>query len=162
MAVQSSETTAFTIRTLDEVLALAVNAAQVCAYPGPVALGLAELLVNAIEHGNLGIDYAEKARLQAAGTWMNEVARRQSMAENHHKRVRLEIASEGSRRHFRIRDEGPGFDWRRFLDSASARALAPNGRGIALARRIAFSGLEFCGAGNEVHAWVDEAEEECL
>jgi CheY-like chemotaxis protein len=37
--------------------------------PETLAMGLSELLVNGVEHGNLGIDFAEKSRLREADCW---------------------------------------------------------------------------------------------
>jgi hypothetical protein len=51
---------------------------------------------------------------------------------------------------FAIRDCGAGFAWERFLSLDETRAFHPNGRGIALARNIAFRTLEYRGCGNEV------------
>ena len=55
---------------------------------------------------------------------------------------------------FIVRDEGAGFDWQRYLDFAPDRAFDPNGRGIAMARRMSFAQLEYRGCGNEVVAIV--------
>jgi len=156
-AMRLVERAEFSAQTLDEAAALALTAAMVCDNPEPVAIGLAELLVNGIEHGNLGIDFIEKGRLKEDGTWKLEVARRAALAENRGKRVRLALWRQDSQRHFRICDEGDGFDWRRFLELDPERAFALNGRGIVLARSVAFTGIEYSEAGNEVHAWVDQA-----
>lgn len=51
-----------------------------------------------------------------------------------------------------IIDEGAGFDWRRYLDFDPERAFHAHGRGIAMARKLSFDGLEYRGRGNEV--WV--------
>ena len=48
-------------------LLLAENA---CPDPGRGGVGLTELMVNAIEHGNLQITHEEKSRLQARAPWM--------------------------------------------------------------------------------------------
>jgi anti-sigma regulatory factor (Ser/Thr protein kinase) len=144
----------FSVRTLEEAAAVATTAALVCPRPEAVAMGLAELLVNGVEHGNLGIDFAAKGALKTSGTWAEEVNRRLLLAEHREKRVRLSVAKEGSRWHFHIRDDGPGFDWRRFIELDPERAFAPNGRGIALARQIAFDEVSYVGKGNEVHAWL--------
>jgi hypothetical protein len=47
-----------------------------------------------------------------------------------------------------------GFDWPRYLEMDAERAFAPNGRGIALARQLAFGDLEYQGNGNTVRATV--------
>jgi len=50
----------------------------------------------------------------------------------------------------RIEDEGPGFDWLRYLEFDPERAFDPNGRGIALARMSGAARVEYQGCGNTV------------
>jgi hypothetical protein len=69
--------------------------ANACPDPDSAVVGLTELLLNAVEHGNLGITYE--------------------------------------------------------------RAFDTHGRGIAMARRLSFSSLDYRGAGNEVVATVRAA-----
>ena len=45
-----------------------------CEEPDLAGMGLVELLVNAVEHGNLGITFHEKSELLSAGRWEEEVA----------------------------------------------------------------------------------------
>ena len=49
----------FSYRTVEEAAILAAFVAQARPQPDAAALALSELLVNAVEHGNLGISYAE-------------------------------------------------------------------------------------------------------
>ena len=144
----------FVFRSMDEAHALAALAASICDEPDVVALGLSELLVNAVEHGNLGICFREKSRLREAGEWELEVRRRLSLPENLAKRVRLAVSAEPDGWTFTIEDEGEGFHWHDFLELAPERAFAPNGRGIALARQLAFDGLEYLGDGSTARATV--------
>ena len=106
------------------------------------------MLVNAIEHGNLGIDFHEKSRLKEQDCWQQEVERRLALPENREKYVRIEIARVGAEWEFLIADQGEGFAWADFLEFSPERAFAPNGRGIVLARQLAFSSMEFEGGGN--------------
>lgn len=142
----------YRFRTLDEGQALAAALATVCAEPERAAMGLVELFVNAVEHGNLGIDFENKARLLAAGQWQTETQRRLELPENAGKFVDVRAARSGGEVVVVIRDQGEGFDWRRFLTLDESRAFYPNGRGIALARQIAFTRVEYRGKGNEVEA----------
>ena len=144
----------FVFRSMDEAHALAALAASICDEPDVVALGLSELLVNAVEHGNLGICFREKSRLREAGEWEVEVRRRLSLPENLAKRVRLAVSAEPDGWTFTVEDEGEGFEWRDFLELVPERAFAPNGRGIALARQLAFDGLEYLGDGSTARATV--------
>ena len=124
-----------------------------------VGIGLAELMLNAIEHGNLGITYAEKSELLAADRWQEEVARRLVAKEFGDRHAELEFTREGDHVRFTIRDEGAGFDWRNFLEMDPARAFDSHGRGIALARQLAFASLEYQGIGNVVTATLHLSEE---
>lgn len=148
----------FSIRTLEEARALASFIALLGAQPETLAMGLSELLVNGVEHGNLGIDFAEKSRLREADRWEEEVARRLALDENRGKSVRLRVRGDDSRWTFEIHDDGPGFDWRRFLDFDPERALAPNGRGIALSRQLSFASLTYLPPGNQVVVTVAKPE----
>lgn len=140
----------FRFRTLEHARALAAAFAALCEEPDLAGLGLVELLVNAIEHGNLGISFHEKSELLSAGRWEEEIAARLQQPENRGKCAELECRREGGSIVFVIRDRGAGFAWERFLALDETRAFHPNGRGIALARNVAFRTLEFRGSGNEV------------
>ncbi|MCB1938391.1 MAG: response regulator [Rhodocyclaceae bacterium] len=153
-ALRTMESGHFSFRTLDEAQALAALVASICDEPEIVVLGLSELLVNAVEHGNLGIRFDEKSRLREAGIWENEVARRLALPENAHRRVELTVTSEPDAWVFTVQDTGTGFDWNTYLELAPERAFAPNGRGIALARQLAFHSLEYLGCGNCVRGAV--------
>lgn len=59
----------FFVRTLDEARKLAAFIALLGPQPETLAMGLSELLVNGVEHGNLGIDFAEKSRLRETDCW---------------------------------------------------------------------------------------------
>jgi CheY-like chemotaxis protein/anti-sigma regulatory factor (Ser/Thr protein kinase) len=142
----------FTLSTLDEVGCLAAFLAQACPQPEAAVLGLSELLVNAIEHGNLGISYAEKSRLKRSDQWQEEILRRLALPENRDKVVEVEFRRQDDLVRICIRDQGEGFDWSRYLDFDPARAFDPNGRGIAMARLGSLNNLEFIGNGNTVIA----------
>jgi CheY-like chemotaxis protein len=140
----------FHFRTLEDARALAAALASLCEEPDLAGMGLIELLINAVEHGNLGIGYHEKAELLSAGRWEEEVGARLQRPENQDKSAEVECRREGARLLFTIRDRGAGFAWECFLSLDESRAFHPNGRGIALARNIAFRTLEYQGCGNQV------------
>jgi CheY-like chemotaxis protein/anti-sigma regulatory factor (Ser/Thr protein kinase) len=144
----------FSVRTLQEAQDVAALCAQLCPDPEVAGIGLSELMVNAIEHGNLGVLYEEKSRLKREDIWAREIERRLALPENGHKRVTLTFHRDITEMIFTIRDCGPGFDWTRYLDLDPERAFDPNGRGIALARHISFDRLEYHGSGSEVEAAV--------
>ena len=138
----------FCVRTIDEASRLAAFIAQACPNPEASVLGISELLVNAVEHGNLGVSYAEKATLKLNDTWRDEIDRRSLLPENLAKYVTLSFLREGSSITLRITDEGSGFAWQDYLEMNPDRACDPNGRGIALARMLSFSSIYYEGCGN--------------
>ncbi|MBF0614086.1 MAG: response regulator [Magnetococcales bacterium] len=141
----------FRLRTIQEAKALAASLANICPDPDQVVMGLSELLINAVEHGNLGITYAEKSRAMTTfDGWDLLVEERLALPENSHKWVHLYIERPPGEIRFRIVDQGPGFDWRPFETLSPERAFDTHGRGIAMAKMYSFSSLEFQGTGNEV------------
>lgn len=140
----------FVLTSLDEAEAVAGLLALSAKDGETVAMGLAELLVNGIEHGNLGIDFKTKSRLKSDECWQEEVMRRQALPENAGKRVAVSVKTGEQMMTVTISDQGPGFAWQEFLTISPDRAFAPNGRGIAVSRQMAFSELTYHGKGNTV------------
>jgi DNA-binding response OmpR family regulator len=148
----------FSVRTLDEAQRLAAFLAQLCPEPKMAVLGIAELLVNAIEHGNLGISCAEKSALMREDRLVQELARRHELPECRDKRAHISVERQTAELTFTVSDEGQGFDYRPYLELDPARAFEPNGRGIALARMMSFSRLEYQGQGNVVIASIGQRQ----
>lgn len=144
----------FAFRTTDDARDLATLLAQVAPDPGRVVLGLSELMLNAIEHGNLGITYEEKSALGGGEPLMGEIARRLAAPGNADKRAVVEFRRNGAELCFVIRDCGKGFDWQNYLEMSPKRAFDTHGRGIAMSRMISFDRMQYRGCGNEVEAVV--------
>ncbi len=145
----------FHIRTMEEAKDLGTLLAAICPDPMNAVIGLTELLVNAVEHGNLGITYEEKSNLNATGAWETEVEHRLGMPENAAKLVTVSLARRAAELRFTIRDEGPGFEWLNFVQADPGRAFDNHGRGIVIARSVSFDEIEYHGAGNEVTAVIN-------
>jgi two-component system, cell cycle response regulator len=154
-ALGMMETARFTCRNLSEVEVLSVFLAA--AYPDPkrTLIGISELLINAVEHGNLGITYDEKTQLVTAGTWRETVDERQQQPLYNVKKVDVVLQRNADGIYLQISDEGEGFEWWRYLEIDPARATHPNGRGIALANKISFDRLQFSQNGSRVLAVVE-------
>jgi CheY-like chemotaxis protein len=140
----------FRFRTIQEAGNLAYYIANCLPYPSKAIFGLHELLVNAVEHGNLGISYEEKTDLILGGTLNEEIERRLSQNDYANMFAQLHFKLEDGVASVRIKDQGRGFDWSRYLHISPDRACDPHGRSIALAREYSFSQLEYIGDGNEV------------
>lgn len=119
-----------------------------------IQLGLYELIVNAIEHGNLGISFQEKnACLFDSSEKYNELLRSRLSDENlAAKRVTIEFRYSAGRLEWLIEDEGEGFDWYSLPNPLSRENQSNlSGRGIFLAS-FQFDELSFLGNGNRVRA----------
>ena len=64
----------FSFSNLAEAHELAAALSSMCRDQQSASVGLIELLVNAVEHGNLGISYDEKAELRKNFKWEDEIA----------------------------------------------------------------------------------------
>ncbi len=116
-----------------------------------IRIGLREIIVNAIEHGNLGITYTEKSELLNAGNYQEEIQRRLTEEECDRRKVRIRFTLTPSQVRYRISDEGAGFDHNRFgyhIDPEQAETSL-HGRGIFITRN-AFSRVLYNAAGNSV------------
>jgi DNA-binding response OmpR family regulator len=144
----------FSYHTTEEARAIATLIAQVAPEPDQLVVGLSELMLNAVEHGNLAITYEEKTELIGRGELHGEIVRRLALPEYQDRVASLEFIRLAGELRFIIRDDGAGFDWRRFLEISPDRAFDTHGRGIAMARMISFDSLEYRGSGSEVVAVV--------
>jgi CheY-like chemotaxis protein len=139
--------------TLDDVAALVPVLAAICPVSEAAAPGLADLMVNAVEHGNLGLTYKEKAQLRWDGDWEGEIHRRLALPEYQGRSATVRAKRlPDSAVEFTITDQGEGFDWEKFLQFDPDRAFDPNGRGIAMAKMMSFAAIEYRGRGNVVVA----------
>lgn len=120
------------------------------------AFVLLELLINAIEHGNLGIGHEEKGALLEQGIWTETVEARQTDPANIHKWVTVTFNRHRDFVRFEVEDQGEGFDWRSYLDpnrgaaldSTALKGSALHGRGITLASGMDGATLTYQGRGN--------------
>jgi DNA-binding response OmpR family regulator len=149
------EQSRFRFRTLEESRNLAFLIANCFPEPEAAVYGLNEMLINAVEHGNLGIAYSEKTQLIMEGRMQEEIDRRLDLAENRDKWAYLSFEANDRFLCVRIKDQGAGFDWRQYLEISPERATHPHGRGIATSKLMSFTSVEYLGCGNEVVCTVD-------
>jgi CheY-like chemotaxis protein len=117
--------------------------------------GLYEMVVNAIEHGNLGITYEEKSRALNENRLNELILLRVSDPERASRKVVIQcrISLEGLI--CSIRDEGEGFDHSKYSSSKDPSLLfeeigtSLHGRGILLTS-LQFDDIAYNDVGNEV------------
>lgn len=144
----------FSFRTMEEAGNLAIAMSLVCPDPAAARLGLHELLINAVEHGNLEITHEEKGALLNRGSLRQEITARLASPTFGHRLARLSVEIKPERIEFQITDEGPGFDFGAYLSLTPDRAFREHGRGIAIARQLSFDGLQYAPPGNAVRATI--------
>ncbi|HEX4918558.1 MAG TPA: response regulator [Limnobacter sp.] len=152
----------FEYRTVEQANQLASTLAQLSACPANVVIGLSELMVNAVEHGNLAIGYAEKSRLLQTDSLGKELVKRALHPKLRARVVRVTVRRNGDAHTITIRDQGDGFDWRPYLDFSPDRAFDLHGRGIAIAYQAAFESIRFLGQGNVVEVTIQTQPADCL
>lgn len=146
----------FEFRSLEDVRAISSLVACACNEPDKVAMGLSELMINAIEHGNLNIGYKEKSVLRKEDKWESEIANRLRLPEYKDVFAEIEVHNNNDGVMFKITDQGEGFDWSDFMEFDTSRVMDNHGRGIAMANKLYFSELEYEGTGNIVTVKVEK------
>lgn len=144
----------FQFQTLDAARDLALALSNAFPEPKKVVIGLSELFINAVEHGNLAISYQDKTELKENNDWENEIARRLRDPRFSDRQVTVEYRRNNGVISVLIRDQGNGFEWRKYTEMDPGRIFDSHGRGIAMSRMVSFDTIEYRGDGNEVEVTV--------
>ncbi|MGL4368822.1 MAG: ATP-binding protein, partial [Spirochaetota bacterium] len=115
-------------------------------------IAIREMLINAVEHGNLNIGYEEKTQAMADNRYFEFLKQRQKDPACREKRVTIEYMINSSRMACKITDEGNGFDHERIIQDDGDRANADflsHGRGISMTKEI-FDEIRYNKKGNQV------------
>ena len=148
----------FEYKTLEEARGLSSLLASLCAEPDEAVVGLFELMVNAVEHGNLAITYDEKTQLLNEGRLIDEVQQRLTDDAYRDKVVALTLDVRAAEIDVTIRDMGAGFDFEQYLSFSLERMLDNHGRGILMANQAGFKKLDYSDGGRQVSCCIDRAE----
>lgn len=144
----------FEFTTFEEAERLSRWLTHACPDSVGARLGLHELLVNAIEHGNLQITYEEKSDLIARGRLHEEILRRLDDPRLGQRRVTVKYERTDEYIDIYVTDMGPGFEYESYLSLSPERAFSNHGRGIAMANSMSFDELEYYPPGNRVRGRV--------
>lgn len=145
----------FEFRLLQEGTELANFLSKACPNPNLTVMGLSEIFINAVEHGNLAISYEEKSTLHVQDNWLTEVERRLNLPIHAHKNVKVHFERQNDKIKISVTDMGEGFDWIKYQKIDAKRLLDSHGRGIALARSLVFADLEYNVPGNCVTCIIE-------
>jgi len=117
---------------------------------GFLAICLREIVVNAVEHGNLEISFEEKTASQRDGTYHELLRRRRLHPAYRQRRIAVEYSISAVRATFRVTDEGKGFDTSAWVKAEEIDAgLLEHGRGIFMTRS-GFDQVVYSDLGNQV------------
>ena len=114
-----------------------------------IELGLNELLINAIEHGNWDISFEEKNAALLENRIGDLYNSKRNDTLNCNKKVLVQFKQSETFCEWIITDNGKGFNWKMIPSSAYSQLSTMKGRGI-LVSRLQFDELEFLGNGNTV------------
>lgn len=110
-------------------------------------LGIAfrEALINAIAHGNLGVEMPD-----GSTRTLGELAKEKQTRNPTDKKVYVDVEIDAGKISVTIRDEGRGFNWRKIPDPKVGDAvLKSKGRGVMFMRSF-FDSATYNESGNEV------------
>ncbi len=148
-----------TYRTLEEGESMATFLANFFPDPDRALTGISELLINAVEHGNLHISYEAKSKLIKENNWYEEVSRRLADPFYRDRKVTVVFERKVDTFYIQITDEGEGFNWKQYLKVDPSRAMHNHGRGIAMANILSFNKLVFNEKGNQVTGIISPPKE---
>jgi len=121
-----------------------------------VHLGLSELILNSIEHGNLDLSYDDKSRAtkMSHSQFTKLIEQRKQDPRYKDRRVKVNFTLDESGCEWIIKDEGQGFDWHAVPDPSKAgKIMLGHGRGIFLSR-FQFDEMQYMGNGNTVRVKI--------
>jgi len=117
-----------------------------------IRIAVREMIINAIEHGNLELSFEEKTAAMESERYFEIIAERQRDPRFRDRRVYIEYIISPEKCTYTISDDGPGFDYHRILSMSAEdynEMLLEHGRGIKMAVQ-AFDQIEFNEKGNQV------------
>jgi len=112
-------------------------------------IALREIMINAIEHGNLGLTFEEKSQALSDNTYFEIIRNRQLQTD---KKVHIDYSVNGERVVYVISDEGEGFNHEQFHvkeDPDSGDDIPVHGRGITMTKNT-FDVVTYNKKGNHV------------
>lgn len=124
------------------------NARKVCKDTDLLKTALGEILINAIEHGNLGITREEKALAIAGDRYEDLLKDRTCDPRYALRKVTLKVRMTRNELKYTVTDQGEGFECRAIFESEPHIRMG-SGLGLFIARNF-FTAVTFQGKGNQV------------
>ncbi|HOO45193.1 MAG TPA: ATP-binding protein [Deltaproteobacteria bacterium] len=126
----------------------AYNAGAICPDKDTLKMALGEIVLNAIEHGNLNITMKEKRSATEKGVYNELLNERKSDPAYAGRVVTMDISMDREKIVYTISDQGSGFDHKTMFNT-DPHAHIGSGLGMFIARSF-FSEVIYEGSGNTV------------
>ena len=117
-----------------------------------IKMGLKEMIINAMEHGNLNVTFDEKTRAQEEDRLFEFMRDRRQLPEYRDRKVIIDYFLDEDKVIYRITDMGPGFDYKNIMNRVKTEVnqeQLSHGRGIIMTQAV-FSSVEYNNKGNQV------------
>ena len=141
-------------RELTEASTLAAKLSSYTPNRSMTSVGLSEIFLNAIEHGNLGLAYSTKTLFASEKKWFEEINKRILDPENQDKYVRVTTEETPHYIKFTVIDKGAGFDFEQYENVKTVPLNNRNGRGILISKEAVFDKLIYFYPGNKVECII--------
>lgn len=116
-----------------------------------VQLGLQEAIINAIEHGNLEIDFETKSRLKKMeGNYWDHVIDICNKDNLEKRKIKVQYYLFSDHVQYIITDEGKGFNWKQYVATTPGSNLIDNYHGVGLTMLQDIFEVSFNEKGNEI------------
>lgn len=117
-----------------------------------IQIALREIIINAIEHGNLDISFEEKTQALIEDRYFELIKERQFEPQNINKKVTVEYSVSKEKVMYIVADEGAGFNFENYMDGTADNpneSFLSHGRGITMTKN-AFDEIRYSRKGNHV------------
>lgn len=135
-----------------------LNAARICPHIDMLKIALSEIVMNAIEHGNLNITMEEKSMAVHKGIYSDLLEQRKRDLRYASRTVTLDVHMDRETLVYYVTDEGDGFDYSREFNP-DPHAHIGSGLGLEIARNF-FSEVTYEGRGNRVKLFYECCRED--
>jgi len=116
-----------------------------------IQIALREVIINSIEHGNLGVTFQDKTNAMESNRYFELIREKQIASDKRDKKVHIEYIINNDRAAFIISDEGEGFEHKDFLkeNTNTNNEMLAHGRGLSIIMNV-FDEVKFNKKGNLV------------
>lgn len=133
----------FKFQTPSQAKSVALLLSQIAPQPDRVFLGLFEIFINSIEHGNLQIEPDRKNQAIQEGRYREELELLARQYPYNSRWVQVECISDCEFCTLRVSDEGSGFNWRTQVGQCSAPSILGEMHGLHRAMNAGFHQLDY-------------------